>query len=74
MEKFCPNCGIRTRNNIQPGITGDYILNCPECNFVMRFYILPSQLRTHTEASIAFTKTALTESQRFGGKKRKRKS
>ena len=75
-EYFCSNCGIRTKDNTHNGASGDHILSCPQCNFVMRFYILPSgQLKTFTEVHKEFVNTQLTEYQKWGSKaKRKRKN
>jgi len=75
-EYFCAHCGVRTKNNTHNGASGDHILQCPQCNFVMRFYILPSpSLKTYTEVHKEFVKTQLTELQQYGSKaKRKRKS
>ena len=68
---FCGYCGTKTEGNTHSGTTGDKILQCPVCNFVMRLYILPSTLKTEEEIEKTFQDTPLTDSQR-GTKLKKR--
>lgn len=66
MEYFCANCGISTEDNTHKGTAGDYVLLCSSCNFCMRFYILPSELKTKEEIETIFQNTELTKNQRTG--------
>jgi RNase P subunit RPR2 len=67
LQFFCGNCGIRVEGNTIKFVgSKDYLLECKVCNFIMRFSIMPTELKTVEEVEAAFQQTELTDYQRTG--------